>query len=43
MNIDRIIIGTSQWGAKIDYKKSIKLGYEIAKSGFKAFDTANNG
>lgn len=42
MNIDRIIIGTSQWGAKIDYKKSIKLGYEIAKSGFKTFDTAPN-
>ena len=42
MNLDRIIIGTSQWGSKIDYKKSIKIGNEIVKLGIYNFDTAPN-
>ena len=42
MKLDRIIIGTSQWGSKIDYNKSIKIGNELVKFGINNFDTAPN-
>ena len=36
----QIIIGTSAWGSKINFNKSIYIGEKIIKMGFSHFDTA---
>lgn len=38
----KIIIGTSAWGSKISYKKSLNIGSELIKMGINSFDSAPN-
>ncbi|MBD1133805.1 aldo/keto reductase [Pelagibacterales bacterium SAG-MED48] len=38
----KIIIGTSAWGSKISYKKSLKIGSKLIKMGINSFDSAPN-
>lgn len=42
ISLDRIIIGTSSWGSKINFKDSVNLANQLIKTGINNFDTAPN-
>ena len=42
MEKGRIIVGTSAWGSKISYRKSIAIGKKLIDQGFNHFDSAPN-